>query len=117
MNNCPSCYLELEIRDTSPCFVCGCAHQGKELNTCIEKNNFSIYGLKDDTEIILCKYCYLDEVLSNQGALLSDLNINLVNATEEIRFFRSAEALQTKDKYCSQCCKRLSLLKIIASHA
>ena len=113
-SQCPKCYAELEVREASPCFVCGCWLNSEELREAVNKNDFAVYGLTDGTEIILCKLCHLEEVLSNQGGLLNDLAIRKEEAEASVRFLDHAEALVTKDKYCTECDKRLSLLKVTA---
>ena len=82
----------------------------------VEKNDFIVYGLESDSEIILCNGCWLEEVLSNQGGLLEALNIRKEEATAAIRYLKDADALITKDKYCLECEKRLSLTKLILSY-
>jgi len=76
-----------------------------------------VYGLNDGTEVTLCDLCHLEEVLSNQGGLLSDLGIRKEEAEAGVRFLNHAEAFITKDKYCTNCGRRLSLLKVVASAA
>jgi len=114
MNNCPICYDELEVRDALPCFVCGCWHQGEDLEKKVNESDVSIYGLVDNTEIILCHLCYLEDVLSGRGDLLEHLNIRKEESAAGVRFFDHAEAKIIKDKYCTTCEKRLALIKLKA---
>ena len=116
-NQCSKCYGDLEVRETSPCFVCGCWLGEEELQKAISRNNFAIYGLENGTEITLCKLCHLEEVLSNLEGLLDELGIRKEEAEAGIRFLDHAEAIITKDKYCAECNQRLSLLKVIANVA
>lgn len=111
-NQCPKCYNDFEARETSPCFVCGCWLSGKELKKAISKSDFSVYGLADGSEITLCKFCYVEEILANQGCLLDELGIRKEEAQSGVRFLEHAVPIITKDKYCADCAQRLSLLKV-----
>lgn len=113
---CPKCYSEMEVRETTPCFVCGCWHEGENLHEILDRDSFSIYGLPDNTEIVLCTMCYLEDVISNLGDILDELNIRKEEAEEKLRFFDFAEYRISKDKYCTECRKRLALLKVISEH-
>jgi len=110
---CPKCAHDLEVRHTSPCFVCGAWYSEDELEKIIENSDFKIYGLLNGSEIALCTFCYLEDVLSNLGDLLEELKIRKEEASTCVRYLNDAEALITKDKYCVECEKRLSLLKVI----
>jgi len=114
-NQCPKCYSGLEVRETSPCYVCGCWLDAEALQKAIAKNNFAVYGLENGTEVTLCKTCHLEEVISNLGGLLDELGIRKEEAEASVRFLDHAEVCITKDKYCTECAQRLSLLKVVAS--
>ena len=116
-NQCPTCYSDLEVRETSPCYVCGCCLDAEDLQRAIAKDNFSVYGLENGTELTLCKICHLEEVISNLGGLLDELGIRKEEAEASVRFLGHAEASVTKDKYCTECAQRLSLLRVIANAA
>jgi len=112
-NNCPKCYNELQVRSTTPCYVCGCYHSEEEIAKKIEKDNFTLYGLPNNTELVLCQLCYLEDVLDGQGDLLTSLKIKQTEAHASVRFLDHSKAEINKDKYCTTCNKRLSLLKLI----
>lgn len=114
---CAICYGELEVKDSTPCFVCGCWFEGDELKGELAKDNFTVYALKDDTEVVLCGSCHLEEVVANQGDLLEILNIRYEEAQSGIRFMEYSEAKLSKDKYCLQCNKRGALLKLVGKYA
>ena len=115
-NQCLKCWSELEVRESSPCFVCGCWLTGEELAKAIVENDFAVYGLTGGDEITLCDLCHIEEVLSKLGNLLKDLDIREEEASAHVRFLNRIDASLTKDKYCTECRMRLSLLKLITRY-
>jgi len=116
LTQCPKCVHDLEVRNTSPCFVCGAWHSRDELEQIVKNKDFSTFGLPGGTEISLCTHCYLEDVLSDLGDLLLELKIRKEEASACVRYLNDTKALITKDKYCVECKKRLSLLKVIVKH-
>lgn len=114
MNNnfCHRCYEKLEVRLATPCQICG--HDENKIEEFLQKEQYRIYALADNTEITLCYICYLEEGLSNPGFILEALKIRPEEAKEKIRFFDYPKSVAiSKDKYCNHCAMRFSLLKII----
>jgi hypothetical protein len=112
-SNCPKCYSNLEVRDVGPCYVCG-GWDGvaDKFDPDYEHNE---YELDSGETIILCKGCWLEEMLALQGELVSDLKLPLNRGCASgYRIARSVSQPQvTKDKYCPSCNKRLALLKVM----
>ncbi|WP_223786561.1 hypothetical protein [Marinicella meishanensis] len=112
-DNCPNCYTPLEIREVTPCFVCG-AWEGQ-----VERLNdsmpFTEYHIESGHHIILCDGCYLEEFLALQGHLASALNLpQTANTVSGFTITNLAvENKPLKDKYCPNCMTRWALLKII----
>ena len=105
LSYCPICCEELEVREVTPCFVCGA--WDSKLNT--EIHNFEIRETGE--QLCLCNICWLEKILSNQGDLKERLQIT---SNEDLRSARSIEH-QTKDKYCPSCRTRLALLKLMVA--
>ena len=115
--NCPICYTKLEIRDVTPCYVCG-GWEGEVERYPKESNFTEYYLIESENYITLCESCWLEELLALQGDLVSDLNLPISegSASGYTLSNRSVDNKIVKDKYCPTCNKRLALLKIIEKH-
>lgn len=110
-NICPICYNEMEIRDVTPCHVCG---GWGDLEETIQTRRYSDYRLESGQIITLCYGCYLDELLSLQGDLVDYLGIRKSKHTAEgyTHTEELAKPSVGKDKYCVECQKRFKLIKL-----
>jgi hypothetical protein len=97
------CYGDLEAKNSTPCIVCECWCEGEELEEALAKDDFNVYALRYKSEIILCRSCHLEDVMGNQGDLLTIVSVRYEEAQAGIWLIDFAEATMCKDKYCSQC--------------
>ena len=105
---CPICFTPLEIREVTPCFLCG----GWQPTT---DREFNEWRLASGESIVLCKLCELEDFMSPRGwgwRLGLRATPHPLNALEFVRTL-STNA-QVKDKYCPQCNLRLAFLRIMA---
>ena len=111
---CPVCYTQLTIVDVTPCIVCG-GWDGS-VQSFDKDDEFNEYKTTIGTTFILCKGCWIEEMLSLQGDLARDLNLPVAKGSAsgyiQLRSIDSP-AIQ-KDKYCRNCHKRLAYLKLCA---
>ncbi len=102
---CPVCFGDLEIREVQPCYVCG---GWPNVSPSKPDRHFTIRD--DESLLTLCNFCWLEEVLSDQGDLKQRLRIkgeqDLVAAPDR--------PPPKTDKFCAACNCRLALLKIMA---
>jgi len=64
-SQCPRCYAPLEVRDVTPCFICGgWAESVKHLQPDAEFTEFRLPG---DQLIVLCRDCELEEFMVPGG--------------------------------------------------
>jgi ribosomal protein L33 len=109
---CPLCYHDLEVRQTTPCYVCG-AWDG--FNTEL-KPPYSVYLLYTGETITLCRICYVEEILAQQGDLGECLHLPAEKGSYVVHYATQGEPAElTQDKFCPRCRKRLVLLKLIAA--
>lgn len=105
LQQCPVCFGDLEVREVQACYVCG---GWPDVRSSEQHRHFTIR--EDGNEIALCDFCWLEEVLSDQGDLKQRLRIkgehDLVVAPDQ--------PSPTTDKFCPACNRRLALLKIMA---
>ena len=102
---CPVCFGELEARQVQPCFVCG---GWPDVPPSKPERHFV---LRDSgAPLTLCNFCWLEEVLSDQGNLKQRLGIsgeNDLTVTAE-------QPAPSTDKFCPACNYRLALLRLMA---
>ena len=110
------CYAELEVRETTPCFMCGpWGDPHERLNQLKDVWAYSLFGTHT---IVLCYACVLEEFMVPHG--MSECLL-LPDDREAIDCLTNANIdvprTVTKDKFCVQCDKRLALLKTIAARS
>jgi len=105
MQRCPVCFGELEVREVNPCFVCG---GWPAVPPSKPEHHFLLRDTR--ARITLCHFCWLEEVLSDQGDLKARLKIK-----SELDLVDTADApTQEIDKFCTTCNRRFALLKAMA---
>ncbi len=102
---CPVCFGDLEVRPVQPCFVCG-AWPGEKPSK--PEHHFTIRD--DGTPITLCNFCWLEEVLSDQGDLKKRIKIR----GERDLVVAPGRPAPGQDKFCPTCNCRLALLDVMA---
>lgn len=103
---CPVCFGDLEVRTVEPCFVCG----GWPNIPLGEPNGH--FTIRDDGSLItLCNFCWLEEVLADQGDLKQRLKIK---DAYDLIVTPDQQPSAKIDKFCPACNRRLALLKIMA---
>jgi hypothetical protein len=103
VNNCPICHSRLEVRDISPCYVCGGWH-GIE-----PKKPYHEMCFSDGSKLTLCHICWLEDFLSDQGDLKERLKIH---DRSELSICPDREH-PVKDKFCTKCNQRFAMLKLM----
>ena len=113
MEQCPICFSELEIRECAPCDDCGwnapeeLEHLNKQIHT------YATYKIYHGLRLTLCNFCAVDfgSYKSEYFGFISGERIDF----ENFNFFKLLEHPEVaKDKFCSECSRRLSFLKIVA---
>jgi hypothetical protein len=107
---CPRCYGPLEVRDTTPCMLCGGAPEELLHYRDHTYHEVEVYpGLR----LVLCNFCQVDLGSYDPGGFdrPSGARIGL----EWSRLVRSVDKIViAKDKYCPTCKARLALLRAMA---
>jgi hypothetical protein len=107
---CPVCFSPLEVRNVTPCDFCG--GWPKAVDKFDSTSTFSEFRLPDDSLLVLCNACVLEEFLVPHGfgyMLFPDSNHPL----DELRLVKRLDNMQLRqDKYCSTCNSRFSFLKL-----
>ena len=119
-NNCPICYEELTVVETTPCMVCGTDEHKKEVLKQDIKENFMhdsieyhIYRAFDEIECSLCVVCTLDFCSYNPEFFGFEKHEKL--GPENFQFLNTIDhPVISKDKFCKNCNMRLAFLKFIA---
>src|SRR5262245_7690604 len=109
---CPFCYSPLEVRDVTPCFVCG---GGPESVAQFDPSaEFTEFRLPDGRPLVLCRGCELEEFMVPGGwgyRLLPSEKLP-VNALQRVRGIESPKV--GRDKFCPSCNLRLAFLSVVA---
>lgn len=107
---CPVCYSELEIRDCTPCDLCG--GNPEEVEHLYNKLHvYCIYEFKG-SKLTLCNFCSVD--LNSYKPEYFGLNAGEEISYRRLNFLKEIGNPKTvRDKFCSECQKRLSLLHFI----
>ncbi len=111
---CPICYSPLEIRDVSPCFVCG---GWPEIVTQFDSTaEYREFRLPDGKPITLCRPCILEEFMvdGGYGYQLFPKESLPIDALQLIRIVPDPKLIH--DKFCTSCNRRLALIEILFSH-
>jgi len=105
VEQCPVCFGKLEVIRVNPCFVCG---GWPEIEPSKPAHHFT---LRDDgTQITLCNFCWLEEILADQGDLKGRIRIS----SENDLVAAPGGSIPEQDKFCPTCNRRLALLKVMA---
>ena len=111
-SQCPMCYSALEIRDVTPCYICGGRPESvAQFDFAVE---FREFRLPDGQVIVMCWGCELGEFMVPGGwgyriAFGEALPINALQWSRSLQ----ASRLQ-KDKFCPACNLRLAFLDVVA---
>jgi hypothetical protein len=109
---CPCCFSPLEVRDVTPCDVCGGWPESiTRFNTLPV---YSEYRFPSGHTVVLCQACVLEEFMVPSGwgyrlALGEGLPIN---SLQRVRAIQSPRI--RPDKFCETCNLRLSFAIIVA---
>jgi hypothetical protein len=113
---CPICYAPLEVRDVTPCVICGGWPDSVERFTPSAK--FAEWRLPAGPVLILCQACELEEFMVPGGwgfRLGHDAGSLPINSLQFVR--NLPVPVIAKDKFCAQCDLRLAFLEVVASVA
>ena len=110
---CPVCFTTLEIRDVTPCFVCGgwpCIAESFNAEMV-----FHEWRLPSGKLLVLCPNCELEEFMvpggwGNRLGLKTRLPITALTPMPN-----EVPQSMTKGKFCPQCNLRLPLLEIVSA--
>jgi hypothetical protein len=111
---CPVCFSPLEIRDVTPCFVCG---GSPEVVARFDPTTvFTEFRLPGGESLILCPGCELEEFMVPGGwgyRLVAEEKLP-VNGLQRVRAVDGARL--GRDKFCPECNIRLAFAQVIANH-
>jgi len=109
---CPVCYSPLEVRDTTPCFICGAWPESVARfdSTAV----FTEFRLPDGQPLVLCRGCELEEFMvpGGWGYRLFPSEKLPANVLQRVRGIESPQL--GRDKFCPSCNLRLSFLHVVA---
>lgn len=112
-SQCPICYSPLEVRDVTPCFICG---GWPEIVARFDPAiGFTEARLPSGQSLVLCRGCRLEDFMVPGGwgyRLVPDEKLP-VNA---LRWVRDVEEPRLGcDKFCTTCNLRLAFAEVIAT--
>lgn len=113
-SQCPCCYSPLEIRDVTPCLVCGGWPESVARFSPAEL--FTEQKLPSGHTIVLCRACELEEFMVPGGwgyRLAPDEGLP-VNALQPVRSVDSPRI--GRDKFCPSCNLRQAFAEIVAEN-
>ena len=112
-SQCPVCYTPLEVRDVTPCFICG-GWPGT-----VEKfrsdTEYREWRMPGGQMIVFCSPCEVEEFMVPGGwgyRLGLPTRRFPVNDLQRMRLIEQPQL--GRDKFCPSCKLRLSFLKIVA---
>jgi hypothetical protein len=111
---CPVCFAPLEVRDVTPCFICGGWQPMTERLD--PQAKFRAWRLPSGETLVLCHGCELEDFMVKGGwgyrlgLRAKPLPLNDLQFLKVISMHASV-----KDKYCPQCKLPLAFLKIVAA--
>lgn len=111
VSQCPICYSPLEVRDVTPCVVCGGSPESVERYDL--SGEFTEFRLATGRTIVLCRGCELEEFMVPggwgyeliPGEKLPVRGLQRVGAVESPRLGR--------DKFCPACHLRLAFAEVV----
>jgi hypothetical protein len=113
-SQCPVCFSALEVRDVTPCQVCG--GWPESVSRFDPSATFAEFRLPGGRLVVLCRGCELEEfmVRGGWGFRLAPGEKLPVNALQRVRLVAAPQV--GHDKFCPSCNLRLAFLDIIADH-
>jgi hypothetical protein len=110
---CPVCYGPLEVREVTPCFICG--GWPASVARFDPNSEFVEFRLPDGRLLTLCAGCRLEEfmVSGGWGYRLIPGETLPVSALARVRDIKSPSL--ELDKYCKACNLRLAFAKVVSS--
>lgn len=109
---CPCCFEPLEVRDVTPCDLCG----GWPDSVASFKlaTAYTEYRIPSGHTIVLCWACELEEFMvpGGWGYRLAPTESRPINSLQRVRSVESPRI--GRDKFCSTCNLRLSIAVILA---
>lgn len=112
MEQCPICYLELEVRDCAPCDDCG--WDPKEINHLKQGiHTYNTYEVYKGLRLTLCNFCDVDfgSYRPEHFGFTNGKRIGF----QHFEFVKELSDPQVvKDKFCPQCSSRLTFLKFLS---
>ena len=116
IENCPICYEELEVVETTPCICCGkdqdkisVLKQGITEQHIHDSFNFATYRAFGKLEVILCDFCPFE--FTSFDASFFGFPKEKKMGPENFQFLKIIEKPQIgKDKFCSACYMRSAFI-------
>jgi hypothetical protein len=107
---CPLCFDTLQVRDVTPCYICG------GWTTTHSSVTYREWLLPTGASIVLCNCCEVEEFMTPFGwghrlGLPKSRRLPIA-ALQLVRSVSNVE--MQKDKYCPTCNLRLAFLRIVA---
>lgn len=109
---CPICYSPLEVREVTPCFVCG--GWPEVVARFDPTDSFTEYLLPSGQRLVLCRACQLEDFMVPGG-----WGARLVPGerlpTNGLRWVQAVQEPQRgRDKFCPVCNVRLAFAEVLA---
>ena len=112
--NCPICYEELEVVETTPCIDCGASENSlnvlridQEANFAHDSVEYATYRAFEKLEVKMCSLCTLD--FATYHSSYFGFKNNKVFSPDDFQFLKKIENPKiVKDKYCKNCNQRLA---------
>lgn len=114
VSQCPCCYSPLEVRDVTPCDVCGGWPES------VARFNptavYTEYRLPSGHTVVLCRACVLEEFMvpGGWGYRLAPAEGLPVDALQRVQSVESPRI--GRDKFCPACNLRLAFAEIVADN-
>lgn len=114
VSHCPCCDTPLEIRDVTPCDICGGWPESVARFEPVAE--YTEHRLPSGQTVVLCRACELDEFMVPGGwGYWLGLDKGLpINALQRVRSVESPRI--GRDKFCPTCNLRLAFAKIVADN-
>lgn len=111
-SQCPVCSSPLEVRDVTPCYICG--GWPESVARFNPSAAFTEFRLPDGRLIVLCRACELEEfrVPGGWGWRLAPDEKLPVNALQWVRAVEGPRL--GRDKFCPTCNLRLAFSEVVA---
>jgi hypothetical protein len=112
---CPICFTPLEVREVTPCTICG--GWPSSVESFDPSREYYEWRLPNGSTLVLCNGCMIEEFMVPRG-LGEKLGLPksrrlLIDGLVRVR--RIAEPALTNDKFCPECGFRLGFLRLLAS--